>query len=755
MKTVLLRLVTTAALCVVSAHAMANTISGCSQTEYIATTKAAIADFDLAKVISRGSTRYREDGGGIQTAFTGEDGVYSVAYPLPEVLTERDHISLTFSISGWEKISYLAFGWRDRQGKFWHAKSTNPPQGTEIRETIHPRSIAFKLTQGWDAAPPDGAISSVEVFIKGTPKRSGATTSILDARILETDHRSDDALMAFEDSYCPVSGLGTWLKAVSLSPVSDQVRDAVGDYLRTVDNSYSTDADHFLLTGELALPGIDRIPWAKTDDFPADAHEYTTTRYLWHALAMSNSLISTYENTHDTKYLFPAREMADRWLSENFYSETDDVRYAWYDHGTSIRLIALLRLWDMGVKEQFDARFMSRTLDAIAAHGELLASEAFYVRNMVMRHHNHGIFQDVALFLIHEYVPELQDALEWQTLALKRMREQFAALSTKEGPVTVNAENSLGYHYGFQGLCKLVRGVLEFSDASAADIVDLCDGLERFSELVSYPDGRGPSYGDSYRRENDARLAEGIYATKNRTVVLPESGYAIVEGQTANADIPYKLVMIAPSKTVIHKHQDNLSLSLWASGLEWLIDPGFQTHQYEDPFPKYARSSLAHNALFLEGRQYSIEPNKADISLADIEPEEDFAIQGSHSAFEGAIVSRRISGLINSGVISVRDEVESASSLSGSLMFHAGEQVDARIHEEGITLTSRLSEVSVSIDLPSDAVCAVVRGRDNHEGILGWSFPTFANKVPIDTVKCDVPTDRPLTWQINIKPAVQ
>ncbi|TWH28750.1 heparinase II/III-like protein [Aminobacter sp. J15] len=689
----------------------------------------------------------QETDNGLNATFVGDANSYALGYRLKAYQDEKTVVRLTFQVNGWDSINYLAFGWRDNKNRFWHIKSTNPVQGFDINETISSKHIAFRLTNGWDDKPDADALDRVEVFVRGTPSTKGGEIRISAVDVFNHDSPPDDLSVNLEDP-CPLSQI-KWSDA-TFARASQGIRDVVHRYFVEAYASFQSDADHFMQTGKLSFAGIEPIAWPIHSNVPPSVWDYSTTRYLWHSLHMPQILIAAYTDTHGTQYLYPARELTDRWITENLAKQSEDLRYAWYDHGTAMRLITMLQLWDIGLAEKFDARFMSRLLHAIELHGQLLASEGFYVRNMTTRYHNHGIFQDVALMLVREYVPELALAGEWRDIALSRLREQLRHLSVQDGPVTTNAENSFGYHKGFEGLCNLASGVLSVSEDkdTGKDLIDLCHDLANFTDLVTYPDGRGPSYGDSFRMVNSS-LAQADFSYENKVTVLPNAGFAVISGNTEGG-IPYQFSMVAPSKTSIHKHADNLSFSLWAAGVEWLIDPGFYTHHYDEPFTAYARGPLAHNAIALPDGEYAIEPGLAYLRLMSDTPDR-FEIHGQHDAYEGARISRKVEGVHGSGRFEITDKVEADDKSGALLMLHAGEEVSAEFIDQKLRLSSSISDISVTINLPAGVNCNVARGLDDGERILGWSFPSFGVRVPIDTVQCEVPTNQSVNWEVSIR----
>jgi hypothetical protein len=169
--------------------------------------------------------------------------------------------------------------------------------------------------------------------------------------------------------------------------------------------------------------------------------------------------------------------------------------------------------------------------------------------------------------------------------------------------------------------------------------------LPRFSQFFHYPARSAPAQGDTFRLNNER--GDEIQRLKPyrdpACTVLPKAGYAIVKGN--HDDGPFMISVLATSLCRTHKHEDNLSFTLFFDGLEWLIDPSFYSHEYKAPLPAYLRSAAAHNCLAIPGRGYSIDPGLAQIDGSS--EGTDFVINGQHRAYDNVLIQREIRGSID------------------------------------------------------------------------------------------------------------
>lgn len=723
-------------------------------------TEVLVRTFEPEKALSNGSVELAD--GMLRVLFQpkGAPGriVHIVSYPVDRALDVHSGFRFVFRVHGWQQIKYVAYGFVDRDRRYWHIKMKHPRQGYWLTEDIAPDSIAFRLSNGWRSSLETPA-TALRVFVKGTPAKQGAYVELYRVELFDAASTSGDFLLDTCEGPRHFSDFAQWWpEGFGQERVNREAVDALNTFIRQSWPSYKADADYFMQTGNVSLSDLPRLAWHLDSPHPDELRKFTTSRFLWHALNPVTVLVESYKSSGQRKYLYAARSFAEAWIEHNMYGPPQDEKFTWYDHGTALRLLALLTLWDAGLREQFDARFMGRLMNTIYQHGELLATECFYGWNQPSRHHNHAVFQDYALLAVRASIPQIAASREWQQTAISRLNEQFASLTVLEQDCAVNTENSRGYHAAMGRICQLAARLARALGLPCDTLQRYCEGLGRFTELMTYPDGRGPSYGDTYRAPNaQAHVAHPKdVGDIPRLVVFRRSGYALLRDRIGQGDAVYQLAFVAPSRTKIHKQRDNLSFSLWADGVEWLIDPGFYTHHYTEPVPAYARGPLAHNALVVPGWDYSIEPGLTQVAGGSegTEAGGSFVISGEHRAYRGLVVCRKIRGVFGTGKLAIRDEVAGAEPETGLLMLHCGEEVNVEFAGTcEAVLSTPLSNTRVRIQLPSNGRCQTATGVNENGVILGWSFPEFAKAVPITSIQCEVPLGEPLEWSLEVLPA--
>jgi len=209
--------------------------------------------------------------------------------------------------------------------------------------------------------------------------------------------------------------------------------------------------------------------------------------------------------------------------------------------------------------------------------------------------------------------------------------------------------------------------------------------------------------------------------------------------------------VLATSLCRTHKHEDNLSFTLFFDGLEWLIDPSFYSHEYAAPIPAYLRSALAHNTLAIPGHSYSIEPGVA--TFGGHTDGDEFVLSGEHHAYGNVVVKREFRGRVDRLEFDIVDIATSEPGVETGdlyLMLHCGEQVKAVLDGKYVLLSHPDSKYQLSISLPSDQ-CQIYYGVSEGKIIRGITGLGFMQHTAINTVECRVPFNEPLNWRISIK----
>jgi len=646
-------------------------------------------------------------------------------------------------LKNWEAVRYFAIGF-NVSGTYYHVKIAHPTLEKETVLFFSLSDLIYLIQNNWQNQD-DVQITDVKFFIKGTGGYGGGEFELYELCIFK-EYRQDFNLNIKGENICFTKIINDW--KVNFT-ISRQLQEIIFGYQSAVYPAAEEHVNSFMAGRGVGISKNMAIGWNIFDHVPERLNESITYRYAWHSFYPVCILLKKANQTGAVNYICAARDFINNWLDANLFSPTKDIKYAWYDHGTAERLIVLVQMWFLGVKHQFDARFMGRLLYTIYLHAQLMASAAFYASHQNYKYHNHAIFQDLALLFVSLAIPEFTASNYWFSLAVERLRDQLDHLIVSDNEFAVFVENSTGYHNGVLTIVGLVTRLLQYAEIQD-ERIHLYEKMKNFTEMIRYPgSNRMPSTGDTFRKANSIDAKKTVKKVNTQKFfLLKKAGYAVAKG--VHNEIPFQFTMLATSLSKTHKHCDNLSFTLFFDGIEWLIDPSFYSHQYNDVLPNYLRGPSAHNALIVEGLDYSIEPGLAEIFTTRNIEQNKFEVYGVHRSYGEVQVNRFVIGMFNSLYIQFVDKVSTAiNDKKIYLLLHCGEQVNASVSGNKLTLTSELSEYALCIQLPSDK-CDVFQGVNNNDLVCGWAGAGFQEAAPISTVRCEVKSNQELEWNITV-----
>lgn len=708
-----------------------------------------VESLDSSAVRCQGSHRVANDSAVF--ALNGERGIFRIKL-CRSASFSGNGMSTQLRVSGWDSLRAVIVGYM-HGNELRSLRIPNLLQDEWVDVTFGQDDLAYRIQNGWDYLPP-GPIADLLINLEGQPAATGASVEIRD--IVLWLEATDDFLLNLGDH--PT----TFCTARVEPNLSSRFQPTRRDLLRALDTHlarFFSDAEvqakTFLATGQ--APSHDAsIDWPYAAALPPKAQELVINRWSWHAFKPVIVLLTYARRSGATAPVFAARDFVNAWLDRSYYAVDPDEKYCWYDHGVAGRMIGLVLLWDYGVQFGFDQRCMTRLLEAIYRHMQLLASEAFYACYQSTRYHNHAVFQDLALMFAGLALPELGCARDHFMLAAARVKNQLDRLVILDGDYGVQVENSIGYHQGFEILIQTAHDFIELGQVESS-VPHLARSMARFTELSRYVDGRSPAFGDSIRQANPARPEahrRSEHAAPALTT-LPLAGYAFAKGNHDRR--PFMLSVIASALGDTHKHEDHLSFSLFFNGLEWLIDPSFYVYEENDPVASYLRRATAHNAVVLPGHPYSLAPGLASLTGSQ-GPGSKFALRGWHTAHDSLRMEREITGDLDQlslrfveRVVSQNASAERAVSPTALLMLHCGDGVDPGLSGADLILRHPGSDFELAIGLPSD-VCRRFHGDVSPNDPRGFAGLGYGKKAPCWTIECAFATSTPAHWNISARP---
>lgn len=659
------------------------------------------SDHALDASLFKGNAKTAITKNGLSFLFSGDGDNHQIRFEIPEKISANG-LSIRFKISEWTSLRYLAIGYMVGEN-YHHVKIVHPAKNNWIDFSIGYSDLAFGIQNNWKV-PSTELVSDVKLYFKGRPLPEGSSLEI-------------EYISCWKQSENPPAWLTQFDKRntdeVASCRLPEAFIESIYGYLEKCFRNSDLQVESFLKGGTCPLYGNKDLFWKPDCKLPETFQDVGTYRFSWHALHPAAMLMIYARNNDSITALFSAREFINNWLEQSYFSDDIDKKFAWYDHGTAERLLSFILIWDIGLKYGFDSRFMSRLKIAIFKHSQLLSSEMFYASHQNSRYHNHAWFQDMALLAAALAMPEMPCAEKWSSIALTRLEDQLEKLIIRDSGYAVFIENSIGYHQGVQRLIAFA-GELVLLSGRESTIPKVAEELIKFSDLLRYPDNRAPAQGDTFRRRNPVSIPNSKPYESSSFTLLPDAGYAIIKGN--HGEHGFMLSVFSTSLCKTHKHEDNLSITLFMGGVEWLIDPSFYSHEYAKPVERYLRSAWAHNNLAIKGANYSIDPGHSKIEGGCVDLS--FDIQGNHTAYEGYQVSRNISGSMEKLDFSITDFFSGEISTEAYTLFHCGEGVIVTSTESGVTLSH--PESKNIINIISSA---------KHSIITGWEEGRINNAV--------------------------
>ncbi|MEE2524054.1 accessory Sec system protein Asp2 [Pseudarthrobacter sp. J47] len=419
-----------------------------------------------------------------------------------------------------------------------------------------------------------------------------------------------------------------------------------------------------------------------------------------------------------------------------------------HDETTAQRLIQLTCLLEV-LRPHINDEDLGFLLAVSAETAELLATADFHAGN-----NNHGMFQDVALLYYSVIVEQspLELRNEWFKTATARLFDYFSSAFTSEG---VHIENTPTYHLM---VARQLHGILTILAPSGHEHVPHYRALlNRAAEYATHamkPDGMYPPISDTTEKQEiqAARLnifqgEEFAYAASagkmgivptRRTLVLPESGYAIYRSSWTDPDATFAFFSAAYNADY-HKHSDELSLFVRSGGVDLLSEAGAYGYDYKEPLTKYAYSSFAHNGLIVDGSSLPRTDKFSDLTTLEcheVRPD-GFNVTGRTSRLKDTVHSRTVDIREEGGVplITVDDLISSTDDHTYDLLWNLGPEVEAVLHGQGFELFhggKKMLDLHFEADVPTTV--SLHKGETKPK-YLGWRFPKFGQSIPAPVVR--------------------
>lgn len=526
------------------------------------------------------------------------------------------------------------------------------------------------------------------------------------------------------------------------------MKEAVARQLpQAADDSARLRAEKFFRDGEIVSARFGNLAF-NDGEIWGDATKRSQARFVhgflffsdWHGTVLRDPAAAP-------EYAAFALHVARSWAAD-YGDGTRMPEVSHHDETTAQRLIQLVTLLPR-LKDFVPQHDYNWLAELAMGTARLLATDDFHATG-----NNHGMFQDIALLYFSVMCdfasPNERD--DFFATATTRLHSYFSSSFTSDG---VHIENTPTYHLM---VSKHVHGVLDILSKTGHPDADYYKSLLRnaaeYATHAVMPNGMYPPISDTTQqvetraaRQNIFDSAEFAYAAsagkigskpERRTLVLPDSGYAIYRSSWGNPKASFAYFSAAYNANY-HKHSDDLSLFLRSDGVDLLSEAGAYGYDYKDPLTKYGYSSYAHNCLVVDG--ISLPRTDGSAHLTTLEAHDirtdGYKVTGRTRRLTDTAHSRTVDIQEQEGIpyIDVSDMIESSGEHSYELLWNLGTDVEAVVHGQGFELFHdgrKVMDLQFDADVPTKV--SLHKGEMRPKP-LGWRFPRFGEALPAPVVK--------------------
>lgn len=428
-----------------------------------------------------------------------------------------------------------------------------------------------------------------------------------------------------------------------------------------------------------------------------------------------------------------ALRLVEDWC-ERFQYPRDARGMAFHDETSARRLSYWLRLYVSLRKE-------GRVADAAAqwarvqSLADLLGLDAMYGGN-----NNHGMFQNLALLYYCKLAVGADDV---KHRSLGRLLAYFESAVSSDG---VHREHSPAYHFLIADNIERHLALIEGMDAPCGErLRKLLRKMRRYGLNIIAPDGTFPPIGDTSPvaiapAKHNKLFGYGDHEP-DRSAVFFDGGYAILRDDPGKGPAQTFAVLCASHHGEYHKHQDDLSMLLYADG--WIIyESGPYGYEYAHPMSIHGYSSAGHSSLCLPNTAPGNEPGLVHIDLLSELPSTS-VVSATNRRYPGVLHRRTLTLRRERNQVEVEDYVESRDAQPMALLWQFAPGLVPDVAERKVRLR-RDGRMVAGITVESDALAELTMGHGD-EGPKGYTFPGMGQKLETSVLRIAV--REAVTWK--------
>jgi hypothetical protein len=345
------------------------------------------------------------------------------------------------------------------------------------------------------------------------------------------------------------------------------------------------------LGNEIFMPNIGYVDIGDVEEWSAELGGAANSKKLWiNSLVTPHACLAESKGDGDNQCFKKSVDLIKSYLRQ-YDSGQGLFDIAWKDeHAVSNRLFVLCAFVHHLVDVEEVSISQLELLYHAERHAQWLSYDEHYVKN------NHGVMMDLSLaqysVLIRDTDPKQADA--YLQVALRRLGMMLNDTFDSQGCCS---ENSPSYHFVNYSLFLSIFSFLK-EYAKGFDLGGWEETLEKakaVGALLLRPDGTVPLIGDSESRPGtffpnvDPELSKGVG-------YYPEAGLFVLSED--NVHFTFR----AGGSKYSHRHIDDLSITLWLSGREFIVDAGLYNYDITDKMRRRFIYSESHSGIYLESQ---------------------------------------------------------------------------------------------------------------------------------------------------------
>jgi hypothetical protein len=478
--------------------------------------------------------------------------------------------------------------------------------------------------------------------------------------------------------------------------------------------------NQFFLTKAIDIVDFSKgINWNYTPSKSANTYQL----YL-HTLNSVSYLVNQFEESREHKYLDKAYDLIKGWDEYN-NSNKPKSNKVWADHPSASRVMNIVYFFNIASGEiELDENFL---FSLLLEHARYLADDTHYNKN------NHGIMVDRALITAGIALGEYELSSQWIEKGIYRIREAFFRDFSSKG---VHLENSPEYHsmvlnkLFIQTQAYLVKNGITIGE----DIEEKLEMAKNYFPYVMKPNHSLPIIGDS-----GAHWVKKIQKNFDPFVDF-QAGIAIMQSKTIKKPAHSTwMSFISGYGSKTHKHQDDLSFTLFYKGKDIFIDSGKYNYDKKDKLRNYITSPFAHNTIAVEGKNYKIAPphtNRDKIKITDFtsNPIYDY-VKGINYAYDDVQLERAIV-FIKPNIVIILDKIRSEKNNKYLQIFNLAPHLTVtNTTNEGAMLESNGEPIEIIQLSGCDEVRQYEGDRKTPRAVISEKFGTLIDNKQVEFSK--------------------